>query len=250
VKSERLMWASGLSAYLFPYAIYHLIAVSPQIKGRVMFTNLYRETIDKISREALLCSEMVLSQYRVLAIKKIVLRGDPSKEIVNYVKQRNIDLVVLTSGVTEESPPRLVGAVSRELIASLPNPLLIYPPSAKKFEGGLSKALIVPVDELVTNPSRFMDAVKRLAVRGVEEALVMSKEEGKLRRDVEKVLEERGVKVTRLSLPPFPEGLAEMVKLSGEVDIVITGKSYTGRKVLSEYQETVAGLMSAPVIMA
>ena len=249
VKSERLMWAADLSAYLFPDAIYHLIAVIPRIETRVMFTSLYRETVDRISRDALSCAEMILSKHRVLAIKKVILQGKPEAEIVNYVKQREIDLIVLTSGVTEEAPPRLVGKVTKEMIISLPNSLLIYPPSARKFEGSIRKALAIIDEHLINSPKKFLETLDQVTKRKVGEIIILRRECGELCKNVEEKLHYQNIGVSKVVSEKYPEALAEIVNISKDVDLVIAGKAFTSINRLTEYHETIAGMLKSPVIL-
>lgn len=85
------------TATLFPYSDYHLINVINTSDGSVPQTNLMRKRLDEISEEALENGEEILNDMGISDIKRTKPSGTPSKEIIRYVNEEEIDLLVMAT---------------------------------------------------------------------------------------------------------------------------------------------------------
>lgn len=85
------------SATLFPYSDYHLINVINTTDGSVPQTNLMQSKMAKISQEALETGENILNDMGIDEVKKNKPRGTPSKEIISYIEEKNIDLLIMAT---------------------------------------------------------------------------------------------------------------------------------------------------------
>ncbi len=256
VKSERAVKASKLAATLFPNAVFHLVAVVPRLHSRVMLTTLYKETLEKIAHDALHEIEMAVNEQKVLAVRKVVLHGKPEKELVNYVKGKRIDLVVITSGITEGTPPRLVGPVTKKVLASVPQPVLVYPPAARGPAGAVRRAVLLVEKGRVRNEGKLIEVVKYLSGRSLEFVTLVCKEGDTLCERVREVIASAGLSHDVVSLRSENEVLGKALELAEEADLMVAGKGGKPHLLkpmrgsdLTRYQHTVAGLSSSPVIL-
>ncbi|MFW6195982.1 MAG: universal stress protein [Thermoplasmatota archaeon] len=85
------------TATLFPYSDFHLINVINTSDGSIPQTNLMRKRLDSISQEALDNGEEILNEMGISDIKKAKPSGTPSKEIMKYVNNNEIDLLVMAT---------------------------------------------------------------------------------------------------------------------------------------------------------
>ncbi len=85
------------SATLFPYSDFHLINVINTSDRSVPQSDLMQSKMAKISQEALDNGEQILNEMGINEVKKTKPRGTPSKEIMNYIENHDIDLLVMAT---------------------------------------------------------------------------------------------------------------------------------------------------------
>ncbi len=142
-KSEHTVRLARLVARMFPNSVFHVLAVIPRIRSRTMYTSLFKDTVVKIVSEAVEEVEVELMRESIFASKKAILYGKPVKEIVKYVKRNSIDLLSLTSSVTEPPSSDLVGGTVAKLLGKLEIPFLIYPPVCMKVPRKIENILLL-----------------------------------------------------------------------------------------------------------
>ena len=264
IKSERIVKASEYVAKLFPSATYHLVAVVPTIESRHFLTSLYRETMERVAEEAIHEVELVLMQYRVLAIRRKVLRGRPADELLKYITSYPIDLVVITSSVTQGPTPEVVGKVAKRVIAEAPKPILVYTPLSPEPPESIRKLALLVEEGEVWYEAKLLDIVDSIVRGGGEvEALLMCTHYGDLCIRTEEVLKRENVSIEYVHLRGHleEERLREVIEEVKDYDLLIVGRGskrlreVRGRKLLrlrsrlSMREHILAGLSPIPVLM-
>lgn len=85
------------AALAFPFAKYHVISViQPNVKGTHL-TRLLKEMLKESAKKAINHADDLLDAEGIDIDKKKILHGIPSKEILNYARSKEIDLIVMRS---------------------------------------------------------------------------------------------------------------------------------------------------------
>ena len=266
VKSERVVKASEYVAKLFPSAMYHLVAVVPTLHSRHFLTSLFRDTMESIAQEALHEIEMTLHRFNVLGIKKVILEGRPEDELIKYVSNYSIDLVTITSSVSESPTPEVIGRVAKKVIAESPTPVFVYTPFSPDPPETISKLALLVEEGEIWDEGRLLEIVEAL-VRGSKgfKALLMCTHYGKLCVDTEEILRREGVSTEYIHLRGHLEieRLKEVLSDVRGYDLLIVGRGskrlkeivkgrrrlFRVKSRLSMREHILAGLSPAPVLM-
>jgi nucleotide-binding universal stress UspA family protein len=128
IKSKIILFGTEYTIRLFPNAVYHILSVIPRMRHRSLYTTLYKDSFEKIARDAINNIEFILHKNNCLSIKKNIIYGDVVKTIREYVKKYRIDIITLTSSASLTPPPKLIGSTALKVIASVNIPALIITP--------------------------------------------------------------------------------------------------------------------------
>ncbi len=95
--SPQIKSAIEYTATIFPYAEYHLINVVNTSDRSIPQTDLMQAKLAEISQGALDSGEKILNRKGIKRIKKRKPKGTPSKEIIRYIEEENIDVLVMAT---------------------------------------------------------------------------------------------------------------------------------------------------------
>ncbi len=262
LKSHRLLMVASLAAKLFPHATYHIVASVPESASRPIPSTLYRKVMEEIAEDSLMGVEMCLHKANVLAIRKVLLKGRPEKVILQYLREKRIDLAVMTAGVTDAHSFQLSGAVSRTMIAEAPSDLLIYPSAAKEIPEEMKTLLIIVCEGVLQQRGFAEKVVKHITkVEGFDRAIVLCRvSEGRCREGLS-ILKEMINDVDVNYVLKDEEFFKAYGELASEADFVIAGRStpeFSGVKVKgkvigkrkpSPYQLALLELSRSPILL-
>ncbi|MFP3871496.1 MAG: universal stress protein [Candidatus Natronoplasma sp.] len=85
------------TATLFQYADYHLINVLNTSDGSIPQTEIMHSKMTEISQDALENGEKILNRMGIEDVKKVMPKGTPSKEIMKYIEENDIDVLVMAT---------------------------------------------------------------------------------------------------------------------------------------------------------
>ncbi len=125
-RSDLVVKAAKYVATMNPNMTYHVVPVVPTHKSRLPVTPLLRNTFVRMAQEAVHEVELALMEHRVLAVRKAILYGRPEEELLRYAVTYSIDLIAITSSVTESPPRNIVGTVTKAVIMRAPTPVFVY----------------------------------------------------------------------------------------------------------------------------
>ncbi len=253
VKSERIIRATQYAIQLYPSAVYHLVAVIPKMRSRYFLTSLYHETMQKIMEDALHDVELALVEKGVMTVRKVVLKGNPVKKLVEYASKNPIDMIVLSTSRNEMVPIGVIGSTARRIIVKTDVPVLVYTPLSPSENIVVNKILVLPIEapherielikEILSDLSKRTNASITIYDGFSEEAseLLKNKLNGEkidcriIKRRIEKpqdligLLEEHDL----IIIPRCKKGITQKVKItlfktvdaSACVDMVVVGLS-------------------------
>ncbi len=250
VKSTRIVNATLFTVTLFPNAVYHVVAVVPKLKSRVRFTSLYDKTMKNIAEDAIALIELALTKEHVLAIRRVVLEGDPAKKLVEYAESNPIDLIVMSSAKSETPPPEIVGSTARKVLSKTSKPVLIYTPlsapphSVNKLLLVFNKASHIDIDKIVDIARTITSSHSNVRIT----VLVIG--------DSTYVKEKLMEKNLGFNLIEHSGGYEEVVEYTKDTDLVIVNKTKGFeekipllRKHVTTLTRMLAGLSFSPVIV-
>ncbi len=85
------------TANAFPYADFHLINVVNTSDGSIPQTPMIQKHLKDISKDALKKGRKILKQMGIEEVKLAMPEGVPSKEIMKYISEKDIDLIVMAT---------------------------------------------------------------------------------------------------------------------------------------------------------
>ncbi len=165
VKSERIVKASQYIIRLYPSSVYHLVAVIPKMRSRYLLTSLYHDTMQKIMEDAIHDVELALLEKGAIAVRKIILKGDPVKKLVEYTVKNPIDLVVISTSRNEMIPRGIIGSTARKIIERIDIPVFVYTALAHSDRLDVNKVLVLPIETLDNRIYLLKEIVKDLVKR-------------------------------------------------------------------------------------
>ncbi len=132
------------TANLFPYSEFHLINVVNTSDGSIPQTKLMKSRLTDISAEALEEGEKILNNMGIDDVKKAMPEGTPSKEILGYVNNNKIDLLVMATHSTSGSQKVHIGETAINSLQVTNIPTLIF-----------AREVDVKVPDKIFNPTTF-----------------------------------------------------------------------------------------------
>ncbi len=128
------------------------------MKSRYFLTSLYHETMRKIMEDALHDVELALTEKGVMTVRKVLLKGNPVKKLVEYASKNPIDMIVMSTSRNEMVPIGVIGSTARKIIAKTSVPVLVYTPLSPSEKIVVKRILILPID----TSRESMELLKRL----------------------------------------------------------------------------------------
>lgn len=176
------------AALAFPFAHYHVISViQPNVKGTHL-TKLLKQMLKESAEKAVNHAEKLLFEEGIEIEKKKVFLGTPSKEIVNYAKNENIDLIVMRSYCKTGVQSFYLGSTIENVLSHTYCPVLIISTSANQRE---PKKILLPIGGAHLDQK----ALENIAMNTAKSfnsnltALFVLETENKHKQQAEKVLE-------------------------------------------------------------
>jgi len=261
-RSDLVVRAAKYVATMNPNMTYHLVSVVPTHKSRLPITPLLRNTFVKMAQEAVHEVELALMEHRVLAVKKAILYGRPEEELLKYAVTYAIDLIAITSSVTESPPRDIVGTVTKAVIMRAPTPVFVYtstsPPPPKEVRnvailvegrGEIGGDKVKKVLNWLATPSLKVKLLCYHSGKYCSEILNAVEDSGKV-EEVEVTHVPGGKEYERLDwVVRGIEGEHLLVIGKGGGQRVVKGFTLLGGRRLPMRENVLAGLSPAPVLM-
>lgn len=115
-------------ANIFPYARFYIIYVVNTSDGSVPMTNLMIETLEKIGEEAIEKSREVMEDMGITDATYEIRKGVPSKEILSYVNEKKIELLVLARHSKLGGQAVHLGKTCMRVLEHIHCPVMVVPP--------------------------------------------------------------------------------------------------------------------------
>lgn len=238
--------------------MYHIVAVAPKLRSRVKLTSLYDKTMKRIAEDAIAMVELILLQEKVLAIRKVLLEGDPAKKILEYAENNPIDLLVISSAVSATPPPGIIGSTAKKIISKSSKPVLVYTPLSTTPSDSIRNILLVANKPSEREITKMLDVVSTIAKEF--DAYVFAYIIGN--KDIASVIKKRleDLRLNHKIMEPTKENKenieAEVLELTRNVDLVIINKTKALEEKIpilkyhvSSLCKSLAGLSGSPVII-
>ena len=235
--------------------MYHIVAVAPKLRSRVKLTSLYDKTMKRIAEDAIAMVEIILLQENVLAIRKVLLEGDPAKKILEYAENNPIDLLVISSAVSATPPPGIIGSTAKKIISKSSKPVLVYTPLSTTPSGSIRNILLVANKPSEREITKMLDVVSTIAKEF--NAYVFAYTIGN--KDIASVIKKRleDLRLSHKIMEPTKENIeAEVLELTRNVDLVIINRTKALEEKIpilkyhvSSLCKSLAGLSGSPVII-
>jgi nucleotide-binding universal stress UspA family protein len=130
------------AALAFPFAHYHVISVvQPNVRGTHL-TKLLRQMLKESAEKAINHAEGILEEEGIDIESKKILFGTASKEIVNYTKNEDIDLIVMRSYCKTGVQSYYLGSTIESVLSYTYCPVLIISTAANQRE---PKRILLPI---------------------------------------------------------------------------------------------------------
>lgn len=114
------------TAKLFPEASYHLINVVNTSDGSIPQTSMMHKRLKKISKKALTNGKEILTEMGIKNIKTAMPSGTPSNEIMKYISQHRVDLLVMATHSKVGSQKVHIGETALHSLQVTEIPSLIF----------------------------------------------------------------------------------------------------------------------------
>jgi nucleotide-binding universal stress UspA family protein len=124
--------AINYSAIAFPDAEFHTLSViQPHVKGTHL-TRLMIQMQEESANKAVDHAEGLLKKLGIKKIKKKILRGDPSKNILKYADTQDIDIIVMRSYCAEGVQNYKLGSTIEKVLGHIHCPMLLISHTARR----------------------------------------------------------------------------------------------------------------------
>lgn len=122
------------TATLFPQAEFHVISVINTSSGNIPVTNLLKKTLTNLSEDAVNKAEKTLTDMGIKKLNKSTPSGEPSREILTYAKDNDIDLCVLATHSKSGTQKIHIGHVCRIVLEHIHCPVMLInkPPKQER----------------------------------------------------------------------------------------------------------------------
>lgn len=236
---------------LFFYSNFHVISCINTSTGHIHLSNLLIRILEERANVAIKEAREVLSKLGVEPITTIA-RGNPKKRILNYIIEKDIDLLVIRSRTRSGLPRITFGGVGDYIARRSPCPVLILnKPAVPKV-----KKILCPTDgkthseeagEMAIVLARYFNASLTKFFVGVDAVRGES-----VLKAAEKRAREMGVsEVGRMEIVKGdPAG--QILDTAGEFDLIVMGKGRRDmfrRDKLCMTSREVAAMSPVPVIL-
>jgi nucleotide-binding universal stress UspA family protein len=144
-------------ARLFPYAEYHLVSLITKLERRTYLTRLYRYLLENTLKQAQDNAEKILRKNNVSKIHKDVLYVKWDKFLSTYIREKNIDLIAVTSRAKVEIYS--LGSTTQRIIERSIIPVLLYTPKSEILP--FSETLHVLLIDGFEPPQYILDEIER-----------------------------------------------------------------------------------------
>jgi len=124
--SQLLKNAMKYTANAFPDAKYHILNVINTSDERIPITNILMKDLKKSSKMAIQDGLDILHDMGIHKIKKIIRKGTPSKEIIRYAKEKNIELIVMGTQSKSGTQTYEIGDTCLHVLEHSPIPVLVF----------------------------------------------------------------------------------------------------------------------------
>ncbi|MFW5927653.1 MAG: universal stress protein [Candidatus Saliniplasma sp.] len=124
--SPLMKKAMEYTATNFPYADYHLINVINTSDGSIPQTSLMQKRLKEISSDALRSGKKVLKNMGISDIKIAMPEGTPSRQIIRYITENKIDLLVLATHSKVGSQEVHIGDTAIHSLQVTTTPTMIF----------------------------------------------------------------------------------------------------------------------------
>ncbi len=165
VKSERIVKASQYIIRLYPSSVYHLVAVIPRMKSRYLLTSLYHDVMQKIMEDAIHDVELALLEKGVISTRKVIMKGNPVKKLVEYATKNPIDLIVISTSRNEMIPIGVIGSTARRIIERTTIPVFVYTALTPGDRFDVKKILVLPIEVMEERMQLLKEVIKDLVKR-------------------------------------------------------------------------------------
>ncbi|MFW6038141.1 MAG: universal stress protein [Candidatus Saliniplasma sp.] len=226
--SQLIKNAIKYTANAFPDSNYHVLNVIYTAEKSVPKTEILMEDLRKVSKMAVDDAQEILDDNGIKKVKKIVRQGVPSKEILRYTEENNIDLIVMGTQSKSGTQTFEIGATCLHTLEYSSIPTLLFdaivdikkpkkilnPTSGSKYSFDASY-LAIELAEV------FEAKIKLLCIKGGKE------NEASFRR-LESFAKQNGVplEISPCSLKPDKE----IVKESKKSDLIVSSRGKPGLK--------------------
>jgi len=240
-------------ADLFPDATFHVICVVNTSVVSIHRAKLLIDLFDKQADKALADAEKILKKKKITArcVKK---RGIPSKEILHYIHDADIDLIVLGSSAERGMSKLTFGHVGENVITKVRCPVLLLNKNGR-FRRPVSilsptdgKTHSVEAGILATNLANHFKATLYKCYMGMDEQLGE-----KILEEANKMAKEMGVKEVGVCSLVKGDPAERVIAQLEDHDMVVIGKgrrSLFKTNLLGFTSREIAALSPIPVVLA
>lgn len=130
------------SALAFPFADYYVVSVIQSDVRGTHLTKLMTQMLKNSAEKALIHAEKLLFNEGIKIEEKKILCGLPSKEIIGYAKQQDVDLIVMRSYCKSGVQSFRLGTTVENVLNHTYCPVLIINTSAEQRE---PKRILLPL---------------------------------------------------------------------------------------------------------
>ncbi|MBS3817098.1 MAG: universal stress protein [Candidatus Thermoplasmatota archaeon] len=217
--------AIRFTAKLFPYADYYLINVINTSDGSVPQTDLMQSKMSEISKNALHSSEEILNEMGIDEVEKSNPAGTPSKEIIDYIDEHQIDLLVMATHSKSGSQKVHIGETALHSLQVTNIPSLVF-----------ACKCAPKMPEKIFNPTTFSSYSVQASILAIELAEyfgaslttyhIGDKDPGAASRRIEKRAEKEGVEYN-LEMHKGASD-SQILKRSKEFDLIVGSRGRSG----------------------
>lgn len=209
----------------------------------------------RIAEDAIAMVELILLREKALAIRKVLLEGDPAKKILEYAENNPIDLLVISSAISATPPPGIIGSTAKKIISKSNKPVLVYTPLSIISSDSIKNILLVANKPSEREINKMLSIASTIA--GKFNAYVFAYIIGD--KDTVDVIKRRlkDLQLNYKIMEPARENVeAEILEITQNMDLVIVNKTKALEEKIpllkhhiSPLCRSLAGLSRSPVMI-
>ncbi len=124
-------------ARAFPFADFHVVSVVNTYERGVQLTDILYEEMKESARKAISRAEKLLEEEGIHLVHSSILEGLPSREIVNYARTRDIDLIAMRVYCRKSTASaHRLGSTVKHVLQKSPIPVLTLAEECRKYSIG------------------------------------------------------------------------------------------------------------------